>query len=294
MFNRKAPEIAEIQNVLSTFSNVSFLSEGGQKFVYVGILEEKKYAIKLIPLYEEYGEDVRNTILRRAEREFTIMERIDTPFFIKTGPIKPDLVTIDKHEYFYYSEEFIEGKDLKEIIANRPLTLRESIQLGIEMSSVIQSFWELQYIHRDIKPNNIMLSQDGRFILLDAGVAFDLNDDSLTIGHQQPGTKIYMSPEQLAQSGREIDFRSDLFSLGIVLYEALTQSHPFVDYSRNHTQNIASIINSQAIGIDNFRDDVPKSFNRLIVTRLLAKRPHLRFRKCELLLEEINKIREEI
>jgi serine/threonine-protein kinase len=189
---------------------------------------------------------------------------------------------------------FIEGKDLKELIKERPFTLEECIKLGLQISSVVQSFWDYQYIHRDIKPNNIMLKDDGNFILLDAGVAFDVNDTSLTIGPEQPGTKIYMSPEQLAQSGREIDFRSDLFSLGVVLYEALTQQHPFVDFSRNYTQNIASILNSKAIAIENFRDDVPKSLNRLITTRLLAKRPHLRYRKCELLLQELNNIREEL
>ena len=295
MFNRRqAPQNEEIAKLVPDFSDIEFLSEGGQKFVYTGSKDNEKYAIKLIPLYEEYGEDIKNTILKRAQREFTIMERVNSPFFIKTGPTTPSIATIDNHEYFFYSECFVEGKDLMDLIKDRNFSVEETIRLGLQVSSVIQLFWDHQYIHRDIKPNNIMLKDDGNFILLDAGVAFDLNDVSLTMGHQQPGTKMYMSPEQLAQSGREIDFRSDLFSLGVVLYEVLTQQHPFVDHSRNHTQNIAAILSSQAIGVENFRNDVPKSLSKLIVTRLLAKRPHLRYRKCELLLKELNKIREEI
>ncbi|MGD7025201.1 serine/threonine-protein kinase [Rossellomorea vietnamensis] len=231
MYNRQELPSEKIQNIISEASDISFLAEGGQKFVYTCSIDEQKYVIKLIPLYEEFGDDVKNTILRRVEREIKIMETIESPFFIKTGPIEPNIAIIDGHEYYYYSEVFIEGKDLKEIISKRSLTVEETVKLGIEISSVIQALWELQYIHRDIKPNNIMLADDGRFVLLDAGVAFDLNDVSLTVGHQQPGTKIYMSPEQLAQSGREIDFRSDLFSLGTVLYEGLTRQHPFVDYT---------------------------------------------------------------
>ncbi|MCK6206330.1 serine/threonine protein kinase [Bacillus infantis] len=294
MFNRNTPNNNDVASLVTEFEEIEFLSEGGQKFVYTGTIEDEKFAIKLIPLYEEYGEDVKNTILKRAQRELTIMERIDSPFFIKKGPTEAKIITLDGHDYFCYSEIFINGQDLQEVIKTRHFTLEEAIQLGLQISSVIEGFWVHQYIHRDIKPNNILLKDDGNFLLLDAGVAFDLNDVSLTRGHEQPGTKIYMSPEQLAQTGREIDFRSDLFSLGVVLYEVLTQRHPFVDFSRNATQNIASILNSNARSIVNFRAEIPRSLDRLITTRLLAKRPHLRFRKCELLLQELNKIREEI
>lgn len=294
LYNRIAPSNEQVASLNSEFSDIHFLSEGGQKFVYTGILDNEKYAIKLIPLYEDYGEDIKESILKRAQRELTIMETVDSPFFIKKGPTTPKIIIIGSNEYYCYSEIFINGQDLKEIIETRQFTIEETLHLGIQMSSVIHEFWKFQYIHRDIKPNNIMLTEYGDFVLLDAGVAFDLKDVSLTRGPDQPGTKIYMSPEQLVQTGREIDFRSDLFSLGVVLYEVLTQRHPFVDFTRNATQNITSILNSKATSIVNMRNDIPQSLDKLITTRLLAKRPHLRFRKCELLLQELNRIREGI
>lgn len=291
--HRFIPDADAVAREIPDLKNIQFHTRGGQKLVYTCSYEGTTYALKLIPLLEEINDEVAGMVQKRAEREIKIMETIKSPFFIKTGPTTPSIITISNKQFLQYTEELVDGTDLQKILMTRSLTIEETVLLAIQMTYVINEFWENSYIHRDIKPNNIMMKIDGTFVLLDAGVAFDLNDDSLTFFQEPVGTRIYMSPEQLQQTGRELDFRSDLFSLGVTLYEALTQKHPFVSNGKNGTQIIASILTASHIPLKSIRDDIPKHLDT-VVNRLLAKRPHMRFKKCDLLLKEFNQIREEM
>ena len=150
-------------------------------------------------------------------------------------------------------------------------------QLGLLLLDIldcIAAFSKRQIIHRDIKPSNIIRVRDGskaRFVLLDAGVALDQLSTPLTAPGQQMGTRAYMSPEQLAF--KALDWRSDLFALGITVFEYAAGRHPFyppVGILIEH-----AIIHSPAPDLAAMRPDLPIAFCRLIRS-MLQKPPHLR------------------
>jgi eukaryotic-like serine/threonine-protein kinase len=283
----------KIAECLSELKDVEYLAQGGQKLVYTCIIDDEKYALKLIGYPKEYPPEIHVTIEKRVLREIEIMKKIQSRFFIKSGPLKPVTITIDGEPYFVYTEEFIDGMDLKTYLKKQPLTINEAITMVNCLTATIKELWENNYVHRDIKPANIMINNVGDFILLDAGVAFDHTDESLTV-YGPVGTQIYMSPEQMNNSGtgRSLDFRSDLFSMGIVLYEALTQQHPFIQPNNTLTHVIGNILSAKPKPITEINKEVTINFER-IINRLLAKRPNMRYRTCQLLQNDLNTLSEE-
>src|SRR6266849_2026330 len=136
--------------------------------------------------------------------------------------------------------ELLEGQSLKQRIREGPIPTDELLDFGIQMSDALEAAHAKGIIHRDVKPANIFIVSNGQLKILDFGLAKvipadaakDQNVDAETITLQGAiaGTTAYMSPEQA--TGEEIDSRSDLFSLGVVLYELATGQHPF---ARNNT-----------------------------------------------------------
>ena len=203
-------------------------------------------------------------------------------------------------EYFYnnqnllfFTEEWIEGYDLKRKLENDgPFSYNDTIKLGIDIAQAIEELWKHSKIHRDIKPGNIVYDKNsGQYILLDMGLAFDLEDKSLTAYGYIPGTKIYFSPEQLSiDKKRFMDFRSDLFSLGIVMYECVTGVHPFYVRGMSDDSLFHSILNDVPKRPSEYRNDMIKELDYIIM-RLLGKSPHLRYRTCQQLIESLENAR---
>jgi serine/threonine-protein kinase len=148
-------------------------------------------------------------------------------------------------------------------------------------------------IHRDVNPGNIMKRRvSGDFVLLDMGCLFDLAGASLSMA--PVGTPLYFSPEQLdfANRRRVLDFRSDLFSLGIVLYEMATAKHPFLTRGVTSAVDlVSSILNSTPVEPKQVRKAVPQELSQIIM-RLLSKQPALRYRKTSLLIEALKNVSE--
>lgn len=292
--------ISEIEFIYENLEDLEYLTAGGQKRVFKFISDNEYYVLKCVPLFsdstddENFREEIKQNILARAYREIEIMNNIDSPHLIKLGNITPEIKFICGNEYLIYSEEMVDGQDLQQIIRSRALTVNEVIRLGIQISLVISLLWENKYIHRDIKPNNIMLNRDGDFILLDAGVAFDLSSTSLTYGGPQPGTKIYMSPEQYILNGRQIDFRSDLYSLGLVMYEGLCQRHAFIHRDMSYENLIRALSERNINDISTYVANIPSELERIIVNRLLADRAHKRFKSCSSLIKSLQIIESEM
>lgn len=165
----------------------------------------------------------------------------------------------------------------------------EALSLADALVSAVTYLWEQHHVvHRDIKPLNIMVKPDGTFVLLDIGVARHQDLTTLTVlpGEHQPGTIGYLAPEQLAPlKGREIDYRADLFAIGIVMYEQLTRRLPFDPNSGSYRTLLTT-------GIAPDMEDVPPPVASLLA-RLLAPRPHGRFR-LEKATQAINDAREEL
>lgn len=293
-----------VQQLIPSATNISELGYGGQKRVYAGEIEGIKYALKfaLVPDeldIEELGTDeididddllASNSVIARAKREVETMHDCDSPYMVKLGPIPLGIGKIDDQILIFYSEEFIDGKDLKKHLADSgPFSVEDVTRLGIHISDAINGLWKLQKVHRDVKPGNIMLCEErNEFILLDAGLAFDVVGESLSIS--PVGTPLYFSPEQFDFMSRRtlLDFRSDLFSLGVTLYEMLTGQHPFYTQGDQSYDLVTNIQNKPAIPPSQLIDGVPKDLEHVIL-RLLGKSPHLRFRDCKLLTKCLQK-----
>ncbi|USG65134.1 serine/threonine protein kinase [Brevibacillus ruminantium] len=311
----RAPDLTvdEVKEICPECNEIEFVGKGGQKTVFSCLINEDKFAIKFLDLTNIQNqqapqdllslnsqitvspmEDIREDVLARAKREIDIMDRCETPTLVKLGPIGMTFVDYNNKKLLYFTEELINGDDLHTIIRrDKQISLQEGIQLGIDIATAVKHLWEIKMVHRDVKPKNIMRRDNGSYVLLDTGLAFDLTDESLTAAFMTVGTPIYMSPEQLKNVRRGIDFRSDLFLLGIVLYESLTGNHPFFTRGINSMQLVANIVSNQVEPPNKFRTDLPNSLNTVIM-RLLAKEPHLRYKSCESLIDKLLQAREEI
>ncbi|MEK5440810.1 serine/threonine protein kinase [Fredinandcohnia sp. FSL W7-1320] len=307
----RAPELT-VEDVLKLLgennkliTELEYKDRGGQKTVFTCNINEVKYALKFCDvtdaeskenptnLEEGDSEQRENVALSRAKREIDIMHRVDSPTLVKLGPIGLNLAEIDNKKILYFSEEFIDGEDLHNLISQGPLSYQQTVELAIDITIAIQQLWNINMVHRDIKPKNIMRRKDGSYVLLDTGIAFDIQGETLTAAFHLVGSQIYMSPEQLSGYRRELDFRSDLFLLGIVLYEVSTGQHPFFQRGFNTYQIVANITNSNLVAPSKIISGFPRKLER-IITRLLAKEPHLRYKTCDQLLKQLYTLKEEL
>ncbi len=180
---------------------------------------------------------------------------------------------------------FIDGVSLKELEKKGPLDLAEALRLGMQICEGLQAAHEKGIVHRDIKPANLMISSHGRLIITDFGLAKLPGTDDLSKSGTTRGTVAYMSPEQAL--GKEVDPRSDLWSLGVVLYEMFTAARPFE--GRSEYEVIQAILNGDPRPMESIRSDIPKEL-RGLVYRLLARKPRDRYVSAQAVLVELRAI----
>ena len=189
----------------------------------------------------------------------------------------------------FIAMEFLEGQSLRERLEAGPLNLGETLRIAAEVASALGTAHDKRILHRDVTPGNIFLTQQGPAKLLDFGLAkhfrveseSDLTDGVTSFG-QAPGTVYYMSPEQLAQPPGRADHRSDLFALGVVLYQMACGARPFrspvrkevIDAIHHRTPPPVTTMMPPAGG--DVEREVRSRFE-LVVNRLMAKRPAHRY-----------------
>ena len=197
----------------------------------------------------------------------------------------------------FLAMEYIDGRTLEFLVRQRRIKIRESIEIGIQLADALEAAHARHLLHRDIKPGNIMLDKRGNVKLLDFGLAkrfrsessanistdFSHTDTGITIG-----TPHYMSPEQAL--GRELDDRSDIFNLGIVLYELVAGQRPFRGATTGETIN--SVINTQPepLGLENPLFS-PALDN--IISKCLAKAPEERYASAKALADDLRTLKVE-
>jgi serine/threonine-protein kinase len=178
----------------------------------------KKMALKVIGL----GLVGNETSLARFEREASILKQLNHPNIVRFYGAGRSQNTP------YYAMEYIEGESLDRAMARRSrLTWEEVVQLGCQLCDALQHAHEKGIIHRDLKPSNLMILPDGTIKLTDFGIAKDTDVTALTAANCTVGTAAYMSPEQ-CRGDRDLTFKSDLYSLGVLFYELLTGRKPFI------------------------------------------------------------------
>lgn len=266
--------------------------------VFSGIIDGRKYALKFMsPNPSQVGgqnSEFLDDVTSRAQREVETMQQCSTPHLVKMGPIGLNTTDIAGDPIIYFSEEFVEGQNLRSYLqSNGVFSVSELIRLSFHISEAIKSIWQFSKIHRDIKPGNIMRRDDnGDFILLDMGLVFDLQDESLSVS--PVGTPLYFSPEQMDFNNRRtmMNFRSDLFSLGTVMYEMATGQHPFTQGATTTWDVLGNIANKVPRAPRALRPELPEKLSDIIM-RLLAKRPALRYRSIELFQRALREVETE-
>jgi serine/threonine-protein kinase len=183
----------------------------------------------------------------------------------------------------YIVTEFIDGQTLKQFLASRKLPVPELAALiVIELGEALTHAHSLGIIHRDVKPENVMVRKDGVLKLMDFGVAQVVDLERMTVTGQILGSPAYMAPEVL--DGRTLDFRSDVFSVGVMLYQMATGVLPFTG------KNPHEVLRRVSEG--KFAD--PRTVNRLVsdqlarvITRALARKPEDRYPSVEAMVSEL-------
>ena len=210
----------------------------------------------------------------------------------------PNIVTIYEightESMAWIAMELIDGEDLRNLSMREPLSLKSALRVAVKIADGLAAAHEKGIVHRDLKPDNVMVTADGFVKILDFGLAKQLRvitSDDTTIPHTSPGavfgTVGYMSPEQA--SGREMDYRSDQFSFGVVLYEMLTRVRPFDRASKVET--MAAIIRDEVEPPSSVEESIPYDLDR-IVSRCLAKNPRDRYGSTRDLARDLREIRD--
>jgi len=201
----------------------------------------------------------------------------------------PHICTIyeidDAEEQTFISMEYIEGQSLKERLESGPLAIDEARAIALQVAEGLMEAHEKGITHRDIKPANIMLTQKGKVKIMDFGLAKLTWGVDLTKTATIMGTVAYMSPEQA--TGKKIDHRTDIWSLGCVLYEMLASQRPFK--STHDQAAVYSILNEEPEPIGSLRKDLPVGFE-MILHACLQKDLRNRYRDMEALLSDLRSV----
>ena len=250
---------------LGPYEILSPIGAGGMGEVYKAkdTRLRRTVAIKVLPSHLSSDAERRS----RFEREARAASALNHPNIATVYDIGEDGGTR------YIVMELVEGKTLRELVGDGPLSTKQLLPLVTQMAAGLAKAHQAGIAHRDLKPENLMVTEDGLVKILDFGLAklmpqsdgVDSEMDTLT---KATGTLQYMSPEQAA--GRAVDYRSDQFSFGSILYERATGSLAFKKDTM--PQTLAAIIEAEPEPIRKLNDEIPAEL-AAIVERCLAKVP---------------------
>ena len=205
---------------MARFSDITRIKKGGQKIVYKAKLEGTIVALKII----------NDATDRRVQQEITLVNSLNlnnVPHIIESGVVYDDSISED---VLYIIEEYLDGISLRDWLnSGNRFNLKQAYDV---LHTILDIEIELEkngILHRDINPNNIILAKDGNTYLIDFGLAKDLNGASLTLtaANYGPFTPGYAPQEQFSNLKNSQDVRTDLFSIGVTIYEACTGRNPF-------------------------------------------------------------------
>src|SRR5262250_245622 len=238
-------------------------------------------AVKSIRLSSEGTGLTRNELLSRFQTEARAAGLLTHPNIV---------VVYDAGEengLFYITMELIEGKSLQALLdAGHSFPVPRVLRIMEQTCSALQFAHDRNIVHRDIKPANLMLTADDTVKVTDFGTAKILQFGTVQQTAHVMGTPSYMSPEQV--KGRLVDGRSDIFSLGVMLYEMITGEKPFP--GQNITTVIYKIVNEEPVAPRQLDPSIHPGLNSIIL-KALAKEPSERYQHCRDLMEDLRNYR---
>jgi tetratricopeptide (TPR) repeat protein len=259
--------------LIGRFVNVEELGRGGMGIVYRAWDGDLRRFVALKVLAGPW----ENEDLARFRREAQSAAALSHPNIIRVFEIGPS------DETPYIALELIEGRTL----AGRKLPPRKAAELLVVVARAVESAHRQGIVHRDLKPHNIMLDAEGHAKILDFGLAKPLRSGSkITMTGTVMGTPAYMSPEQARGRERDVDHRSDIFSLGATLYELLTGRPPFGGSTPLET--LTAVVEHQPVRPRTLAPSTPKPLEAIILT-CLAKEKSERYASAEALARDLER-----
>lgn len=266
------------------------LGKGGMGQVYLGLDTRlgRKVALKLLPF--SYTHDADH--VQRLEQEARAASALNHPNIVTIHEIG------EADSVHFMATEFVDGETLRQCMSDRELNVREIVDIAVQVASALRAAHDAHIVHRDIKPENIMLRRDGVVKVLDFGLAkltsqglakADPQVTGKSMVHTQAGTIMgtvgYMSPEQAR--GQLVDCRTDVWSLGVVMYEMIAGRAPFV--GETHRAVVGSILQHDPPALDN----VPAELKQ-IISKALTKDASARYESAAEMANDLKSLKEEL
>lgn len=278
----------EIPRQFSKYQILEMIGQGSMGSVFKAEQDiiKRIVAIKVLPI--EFAKEDERKVTRFAY-EAKSAARLFHPNIIPIFEVGKLENGADKIDYFVM--QCFEGESLQTLIDEKKLSLMQSLRIFEEITSALKLAHEYNITHRDIKPSNIMVDYNGKATLLDFGIAkIEKESPDLTREGFVIGSAPYMSPEQAR--GEKVDGRSDIFSLGVVMYEAFTGQRAFTaDNKRDmilDRQNLANLPNKQPIPMRNIDAHIP-DYLEYIVHKCMEGDLNKRYQNSGDLLEDIKR-----
>jgi serine/threonine protein kinase len=270
------------------------IGAGGMGEVYLAtdVVAGRKAALKLLPM--RFTGDAER--LKRFQREARAVVALNHPNILTVYEIGED------HSTHYIASELIEGETLRQRLERGPIEFSEAVDLAIQVASALAAAHRAGIVHRDIKPENIMLRPDGYVKVLDFGIAklaekevpaTMSRDEALLLVETNLGSILgtvrYMSPEQAC--GAQVDNATDIWSLGVVLYEMVTGHAPFTGDTPQDV--MSAILERQPPPLAKYLAHAPAELQQ-IISKALRKDPNERYRNARELLEALKGLRHDM
>ncbi len=277
-----------IGKVLGHYRILEHLGGGGMGVVYRALDSklEREVALKFLPPEISHLKEAKDRFIQEA-RAASALDHPNICTIYEIGQTRDGQL--------FLAMAYSEGETLKQRIERGPLPVSETLSIARQIASGLAASHASDIIHRDIKPSNVWLSrapvddpdQEPRVRILDFGLAKVLGQSDLTRSGSSMGTPAYMSPEHAR--GLRVDPRTDLWSLGVLIYEALTGTAPFT--GPNIPAVMYSLLSTEPRSLRQLRPDVPAELE-LAVARLLRKEPEERYPSCRELLADLGRVPE--
>jgi serine/threonine-protein kinase len=262
---------------VSHYTIISKIGAGGMGEVYLAVDNKlsRNVALKFLPNHLCQNEDARSRFMREAKA----VAKLD----------HPNVVPIHEVDEFqsrpFFALAYIEGKSLKEVIREGKLTVEQCVDFTMQICEGLHLAHESGVVHRDVKPGNIVIDRDNKARILDFGLATISGEEKLTKTGSTLGTVGYMSPEQI--TGKEINHRTDIFSVGVILYEMLTGRRPFE--GDNDAAIVYAISHEAPKPLESYKAGVSKEMQR-IIDKALAKNPQMRYQQADDIIVDLNRL----
>jgi serine/threonine-protein kinase len=259
---------------------VEKLGEGGMATVYKAKCQILNRYVSVKILKREYSSD--EEFLKKFKREATAVASLSDNNIVNVYDVGSD------GDVNYIVMEYVQGKSLKEILNERgKLTTDQALAIGIQIGKALEHAHKNNIIHRDIKPHNVIVTADGVVKVTDFGIAKSSDSATITNSSKVLGSAHYFSPEQA--KGNVVDNRTDIYSLGIVLYELVTGRVPFdaespVSVALKHIQE-------PPVPPKELNDSIPDAFNKLVM-KAIEKEPFRRYQNVSDMVADMKAIQQ--